>query len=299
MRPIFLILLLLPIAVLGGAPKTSRPTPHVRHKDCVECPSRLPGGGIDDPAVIDETISIAPEKDACSDAEEYRYPSGMMGDFYTVYTVGASIPVMIKLENTGVNRIIPKSAEPGGGPKRIFSIKFPERARQDLHFAITDVPTNKLSESMESYFYVFPRKLVPSIMMVEDGKKLQVTLPTGEHVYFNTESKEIAGGVLKEGAPIDLGPDRFKRGFADVSYAGKGVSIRVDRRGSDPRLGTTATITTGSPDPSCAAGQACRACKVASEKLWNQSGKIHFKFPTDAEFDVFLKANCKFRVPSA
>lgn len=275
----------------------ANPTASTKHlqKDCVECARRFPAMLPNNPITIDETLSLAPEKDACDASEETPY--FRQGEYYTVFWTDAGTPVGFNVFNGGVNRIVPKKSGIGTGPEREYRFDFPQRARQDIHFAITDTPTDKLSERMESYFYVFPRKLVPSIQTADDGKKLQVTLPTGETVSFDAATKEIVDGVLTEGAPIDLGPDRFKRNFADVSYTGKGVMIRVDKRGADPRLGTVATITTGSPDGGCK-GPPCSACRVDSTRLWEQGGEVHFKFATDAEFAAFLRANCKFGIPS-
>lgn len=274
----------------------AKPTNANRHlqRDCVECARRFPGGLPDNPLTVDETVSLAPDKDACDASEEI--PSFREGPLYTVFRLDSGTSVGFSVFNGGANPIIPRKAGIGTGPDREYSFEFPQRARQDIHFAVTDTPTEKLSERMESYFYVFPRKLVPSIQQIDEGKRLQVTLPTGETVVFDSATKEVAGGVLKENAPIDLGPDRFKRKFADVSYTGKGVMIRVDKRGADPRLGTIATITTGSPDPGCK-GAACSTCRVESTKLWEQGGEVHFKFATDSEFDAFLKTNCKFGIP--
>ena len=188
--------------------------------------------------------------------------------------------------NEGVNSIIPVSASCFGcGPDREYHFNFRDRARQDLHFTVTDSPTEYLSHRMESYFYLFPRKVVPAVKEITDRGVLQVTLPTGETVDFNAKNKTIVGGALVETAPIDLNPDRFQRKFAQVSYIGSGLLLRVNRRGGDPRLGTVATLTRGK-----------RSCKVPSKLLFNQDAQsdVEFLFPTDSEFNEFILKQCGF-----
>jgi hypothetical protein len=36
---------------------------------------------------------------------------------------------------------------------------------------------------------------------------------------------------------------------------------------------------------------------VPARELWDQSGALRFKFPTDEEFDRFLQAHCQFGLP--
>lgn len=192
------------------------------------------------------------------------------------------------LYNHGANRIIPKESEIGMGPDRQYSFSFQDRARQDIILMVSDSPSEYLSHRMESYFYFFPRVNLPAIQWDEtDPTKpnATVTLPTGEPVTFNGKTMEVIGGVLEELAPIDLNPDRFKRKFAQIRYQGQGLMIRVDRRGADPRLGTTATLTLGS-----------KTCKLPSALLFNQDpqSQVEFLFPTDEEFNSFVKKKCGF-----
>ncbi|NDG84357.1 MAG: hypothetical protein EBX52_04870 [Proteobacteria bacterium] len=188
--------------------------------------------------------------------------------------------------NEGVNAVIPVSASCiGCGLNREFRFRFRDRARQDLHFSITDAPTEYLSQLMESYFYVFPRKNLPAAELIPERGILRVTLPTGETVDFDSAKKTVVGGVLVETGPIDLNPDRFSRKFAQVSYLGDGVLVRVNRRGADPRLGTVATVTKGK-----------KSCKIESKYLFNQDEKssVEFLFPTDEGFNDFLLKRCGF-----
>ncbi len=190
--------------------------------------------------------------------------------------------------NNGINRIIPRKGEPGTGPDRTYAFHFQSRARQNIFLSITDAPTEYLSQLMESYLYLFPRKVLPAIEQQQSPGSaaiLKVTLPTGETVNFDAESHEVLSGALEETAPIDLNPDRFKRKFAAVRYRGAGVLVRVNKRGGDPRLGTTATITKGD-----------RTCQLPSSLLFNQDedSQAEFLFPRDAEFGAFLIKKCGF-----
>jgi hypothetical protein len=137
---------------------------------------------------------------------------------------------------------------------------------------------------MESYFVFFPRKVVPAIESIDD--KFIVTLTTEEKIEFDRTTKEIVGGVLTENAPIDLGPDRFKRKFASLSYIGSGLMIRVNKRGADPRLGSQIAEIS----------KLGKVCKVPVNKLWDQTEKVNFLFPTDESFNQFLKIQCGFEI---
>jgi hypothetical protein len=142
--------------------------------------------------------------------------------------------------------------------------------------------------------HFFPRSFLPAIVSF-NGHNI-ITLPTGEEVEFNAQTHEILGGALAEAA-VDLNPDRNARKFPAIVYNGKGIVVRANARGADPRIGTTATITSGSPPPSCDKGTACHQCQVPAQKLWDQTAAVRFKFATDQDFDRFLLANCQFGLP--
>jgi hypothetical protein len=208
--------------------------------------------------------------------------------------------VGFEFSNRGGNRILPSRYDIGKNLlfTRDFQFRFDDRARQDIHLVVTDWAPSadrqfRLSELMNTIMHFFPRNYLPAITSL-DGRYV-VTLPTGEQIQFDASTREIIGGVFSE-APVDLTPDRAARKFPAVSYSGKGVVIRVNARGADPRLGTTATITTGSPGD-CPKGKKCDQCQVPSRELWSQSGAVRFKFSTDAEFDQYLRLRCGFGLP--
>ncbi len=209
--------------------------------------------------------------------------------------------VGFEFSNHGGNRILPPRYDIGKNLlfTRDFQFRFDDRARQDIQLFISDwAPSRdkqfRLSELMNSVLHFFPRNYLPAIST--SGARYVVTLPTGEQVEFDAKTREILGGVFSETA-VDLNPDRKARQFAGVHYLGRGVVVRANARGTDPRIGTTATITNGTPASGCEKGTACNQCQVPSKELWHQNGAVRFKFSTDQEFDRYLLAHCGFGLP--
>ena len=218
------------------------------------------------------------------------------------YRVNRSNEIVgFEFSNHGGNRILPNRYDIRKNLffGRDFQFRFDDRARQDIHLAVTDWAPSadrqfRLSELMNTIMYFFPRNYLPAITSL-DGRYV-VTIPTGEQIQFDALTREVAGGVFFE-APVDLTPNRAARKFPAVNYTGKGVVVRVNARGADPRLGTTATITTGSPRGDCPKGTNCDQCQVPSRELWSQSGAVRFKFSTDAAFDRYLRSQCGLSLP--
>jgi hypothetical protein len=182
---------------------------------------------------------------------------------------------------------------------RDFQFRFDDRARQDIHLFISDWVASRdrqfrLSELMNSVLHFFPRNYLPAIL--SSGGRHIVTLSTGEQVEFDGKTHEIVSGVFSE-APVDLNTDRAARKFPGVTYIGKGVLVRADARGSDPRIGNTAVITTGSPPLNCQKEAGCNECRVPSQELWQQEGAVRFRFSNDAEFHRYLLSRCSFGIP--
>ncbi|XGC79673.1 hypothetical protein ACES2L_10070 [Bdellovibrio bacteriovorus] len=190
-------------------------------------------------------------------------------------------PVRFLFRNYGPNRIVSKAPS----RSREWSFNYAGNARQDLSFSVTDMPNGTVSLTQESIFHLFPRKTLPHIR-TEDNKHY-VTLPTGEVVVFNAQTKEVVGGVITEDGPMTSGVRALAP--AKITYKGTGVMVRANQRGADPRLGnSTAKITKGS-----------KSCQVQLKELWpdqNQDSAVHFRFATDAEFDSFLKRRCGFGI---
>lgn len=197
---------------------------------------------------------------------------------------GDTEPGFFTLRNKGPNRIVPKEKS----PNRNWSFRYEGNAIQDLGFSISDEPngTEKglISEMTETYMMVFPRKTLPHIRVV--GNRQIVTLPTGETVSFNKQTREVIGGVLTENGPMSRNGKSV--GPANVTYKGSGVLVRVDKKGDDPRRqrNGTATIT-----------KQGRSCTVPVKDLWpnqSQSSPNHFKYSTDDEFNAYIKKKCGF-----
>ena len=209
--------------------------------------------------------------------------------------------VGFEFSNRGGNRILPPRYDIGKNLlfTRDFQFRFDDRARQDIQLFVSDwAPSRdkqfRLSELMNSVLHFFPRNYLPAISV--SGARYVVTLPTGEQVEFDAKTREILGGVFSETA-VDLNPNRAARQFPGVYYHGKGVVVRANARGNDPRIGTKATITAGTTAPDCEKGTACNQCQVPSKELWHQNGAVRFKFSTDEEFDRYLLAHCGFGIP--
>ena len=227
-------------------------------------------------------------------------------DYYQIISIGygrgSTAPTSgFSFENTGDNRIVntTKSAD----SQRAFSFEYPEQARQNILLEVYDAPNSSVSHTMHSLFWFFPRKQMPVIEQLTGT--LDVTLPNGEKMIFNKETKEVVGGVFTEG-PIDLSKDRHKRTYPDFRYQGKGILLRVNARGQSPQLGQFETNkidleygNTGSVDVLIINGQTGQRCRRPKADFWEpiDVSPIEFKFPTDEEFDVYLKNNCGFGLP--
>jgi hypothetical protein len=204
-------------------------------------------------------------------------------------------------ENLGDNRIVNATANPGS--QRFFSFDYLEQARQNLAMSVDDSPNGTVSHTMHSIFMFFPRKNVPLVEQLTGT--IDVTLPTGEKFSVRKDSKEIVGGVLSEG-PVDVSTDRFKRQYPNVRYAGRGVVLRVNARGQPPQTGQfeNAKIDLehglkGSVDVLIINGTTGQRCRRPKRDFWEPLDvtPIEFKFPSDDEFELYLRRHCGFGLP--
>jgi hypothetical protein len=204
------------------------------------------------------------------------------------------------VQNVGDNKIVQSSNK---NSERVFHFDYLEQAKQNLSLEIDDSPNEYVSHTMHSYFMFFPRKNLP--LVEELTGTINVTLPTGEKIIFQKESKEIVDGVFTEG-PVDVSPDRFKRQYPDLKYTGKGVLLRANARGQSPQLGQYENIKIdmdyglrGSLDVLIINGTTGQKCRRPKADFWEpiDVNPIEFKFPTDEEFDQYLKKNCGFGLP--
>jgi hypothetical protein len=271
-------------------------------------PARRPGELTNEPPLAEsppESVISLPPVDTVTPGLKYntviaQRPAGVPGSAGWQYRKNLLGEIVgFEFSNRGGNRILPERHDVGKNKHftRDFQFRFDDRARQDIHFSVTDwVPSRdkqfRLSELMNSVVLFFPRIFVPAIAAT--GANTVVTLPTGEKVEFDAKTHEIVSGVFAE-RPVALSAPQFPA----VDYVGKGVTVRANSRGKDPRIGTVATITTGSPDPNCSEGQRCNECQVPAKELWEQNGAVRFRFSTDQKFDRYLRARCGFGLPQA
>lgn len=144
------------------------------------------------------------------------------------------------LSNYGSPTVNPRgSREPTSASYRKYNFRFYDQAREDMHIDIQDRPMQGRDShtSMNTQVFILPRVTVPSIKMVDNNQKYRVTLPTGEHITFDVKTREILDGVLAEQV-IDYNSNRHARKNPQVSYTGKGLSIKISQRGSSPRQDT-------------------------------------------------------------
>lgn len=168
----------------------------------------------------------------------------------------------------------------GAPTTRVWDFISDDNAVNETYLHFTDEPTpGTLSHLMESVVVLIPRKEIPRAET--KGNEVHVTLPTGEMVIFDAKTKLIKKGAFKE-EPIDTNPNRFQRKFAN-NYVGEGISLRVDRRGDDPRNGVGNVVIT----------QKGKTCTLPKDKVWGGTNdNPKFKYNDDKKLVNFLNANC-------
>src|SRR5262245_57101578 len=157
--------------------------------------------------------------------------------------------VGFEFSNRGGNRILPPRYDIGKNLlfTRDFQFRFDDRARQDIQLFISDwAPSRdkqfRLSELINSVLLLFARNY--RVAILGGDAPYVVTHATGEQVQLDARRREIRGRVCSEAA-VGLNPDRAARKFPGINYLGKGVVVRANARRTDPRIGSAATITTG------------------------------------------------------
>lgn len=248
------------------------------------------------PEIILKT-TVAPVKDELDLLNNHNFQSYPVGDVRSLnnLTDGFSI------ENSGDNRIVDATRNPYS--QRVFNFDYPEQARQNLSLEVYDAPNDTVSHTMHSIFWIFPRN---NVHLVEQrASTIEVTLPNGEKMVFHKDSKEIVDGVFTEG-PVDVSKDRHKRKYPDLKYQGRGVILRVNARGQSPQLGQFENTKidmehgiTGSAEVLILNGQTGQRCRRPKTDFWLplDVSPIEFKFPTDEEFDIYLRNKCGFGLP--
>ena len=249
------------------------------------------------------TTTIAPLKTELVPLHHEFFESKNMGE--VTATRGSASPVTstegFEFENLGDNRIVDTKKHPHS--QRAFSFDYLGQARQNIAFQVDDAPNENISHTMHSIFLFFPRKNLPVVEQLADT--LAVTLPNGEKVTFQKDSKEIVGGVFTEG-PVDVGREKTKRQYPDLRYQGKGVVLRVNARGQSPQLGEFEATPIdqeyglrGSAEVLIMNGATGQRCRRPKADFWEpvDVSPIVFKFASDEAFHEYLLANCGFGLP--
>lgn len=162
-------------------------------------------------------------------------------------------------------------------PYRSVEFVSQRKSLNETYLTLAEISGAPDSYDVKSVMILLPRKTVPKIETI--GDRIHVTLPTGEKVVIDKDTKAILDGALLEG-PMDLNEDRFKRKQPNVHYIGTGISIRVNHRYLAPMEGAeTATIKQGK-----------NTCTVPRAVLF-ADGEI--KSQSDAEFVKAINTACK------
>ena len=249
------------------------------------------------PEIVLET-TVAPLKNELLPLNHEDFQSISVGEI-SVSRGGAShehLTESFSLENLGDNKIVKKSTQ------RMFNFDYLEQARQNILLEVEE-SNDLLSDSMHSVFMFFPRKNLPLVEQLTGT--IKVSLPTGEKMEFQKDSKEIVAGVFQEGA-LDPSLDEVRRHYADLKYLGKGVVLRANARGLSPQIGQSENSridleygTKGSVDVLILNGSTGQRCRRPKSDFWEPMSvtPIEFKYPSDEEFNAYLKKNCGFGLP--
>jgi hypothetical protein len=182
--------------------------------------------------------------------------------------------------NVGPNDIV--TTEPLGldNAFREFFFLSDDHSQRDSYLWVTDYNgSGRTSDYLETILYFLPRKNQMHVEEVAD--RLVVTLTTGEEVILASKNRTIISGILSEEA-VDLNPDRSQRKQPRVHYKGKGLVIRSDSRGSDPRLSSSVQILK----------EGLKPCKLPGKVFWTQEGFPKFRFVSDEEAYKVIAEKC-------
>lgn len=213
-----------------------------------------------------------------------------------------------QISNKGPNDIVPNPKKEYN-INRSYNFEFEDRARSDIQLYVIDSPDDYTSNATYNLYVFFPRKYLPSVNRVND--ELQVTLPTGEKVVYDAETKKIKSGVLSEKAMGQLPPRPGcntsekacgRKAKADpVSYSGAGVVIQVSASGDLPVGDRESPSGQLVKNPLIATvKKGGKTCKLPVADYWITDPKrgnnivLDPKYATDEVFDEVLKKRCGF-----
>lgn len=227
---------------------------------------------------------------------------------YKIRPDGSQTIDSFQIQNKGPNDIV-RSQPDQYYVNRNFQFEFEDLARSDMRLYVVDAPDEYTSNGTYNLYMFFPRTFLPSIK--REGDELHVTLPTGEKVIYDAETRKIKGGVLSE-KPMEQLPARpgcntaekacGRKAKADpINYSGSGVVIKVSASGDLPIGDRENSAGQSIKNPLIATVlKKGKTCKIPVAELWqtnaSQGKNTTFdpKYSTDAAFDILLKKKCGY-----
>lgn len=244
----------------------------------------------------DETMSVPPFK-ARVESSLRSMPCRSFGNGYDICRTENGPIEKFMLANNGGNNIVKKKEY---YINRTFEFSFEDQARSDMQLMISDSPDDFTSHATYSVMVFFPRTYLPSVK--KNGDVLDVTLPNGEKVQYNANTREVIGGVFTE-TPMAQ-DERGKAKPPGIKYTGAGVVIRADKSGDLPMGDVEDSQGNRKPSPVIAtiSKKGFNDCKVPSKDIWytdyNKGNNVLMKaeLATDQGFDDFVRKKCGFSI---
>jgi hypothetical protein len=224
----------------------------------------------------------------------------------TVYIDEHENVVGFEFVNATNNRVNPRTAEYGS--ERSYNFHYPLRHSQNMHISITEnagIAGSMSHDLLESTIVLLPRKVIPSMEVLQIGERTirRILLPTSETIDVDAGTGEIISGVITE-APMDMNPSRHARRFAGLTYNGRGLMIRVDRRAGTPEHIYTQSFNQNERIKEATLTYRGRTCYVAKDLIWanatNPDLGAYVLHATDQEFlDKVVNPKCGWRLTVA
>ncbi len=225
---------------------------------------------------------------------------------YQSTSTSANKVVGFSFINETKNDINPRTAE--FESTRSYNFEFPQRHIRNAHISITENSglTSLMSHDLlETTIILIPRKVIPSMEVYNfNGTQYRkITLVTNETIDVKTTSGEIVDGVFKE-LPMDMTASRHERKFVGLSYQGRGIMIRVDRRSGTPEHIYTQSFNRNERIKDATLSHQGKTCYVPKELIWinaNDADKgVVFKYSSDQEFlDQVVNPRCRWNLTLA
>jgi hypothetical protein len=266
--------------------------PAIKSTDCI--PSKMPESNVPE-AKYKETDTVMPYREISNSSLHSKSCQTSESGWDFCKSTESGLIEGIKLINNGPNSIVKTNEY---YIRRELGFEFDDHARSDIKLLIVDSPDDTTSHATYSVMLFFPRSVLPSIKKI--GDVLEVTLPNKEKVQFNAKTKEIIGGVFKEGPMAQSENKKAKP--AAIIYTGEGVVIRADKSGDLPYGDIEKKDGKSAPSISTAtiSKKGFKDCKIPSKDIWytdEKKGGNTFIMPSlasDQGMDEFINKKCGF-----